>query len=54
VQLPDGASLERTQTAMDEVGEIAKRPPGVEQVINIAASRSLDNSARWPMPASPT
>jgi HAE1 family hydrophobic/amphiphilic exporter-1 len=45
VQLPDGASLERTQRAMAKVGEIAKRTPGVDQVINISGVSVLDNNA---------
>ncbi|MGJ5208622.1 efflux RND transporter permease subunit [Bradyrhizobium sp. HKCCYLR20261] len=45
VQLPDGASLERTQKALDKVGAIAKATPGVAQVITIAGLSALDNSA---------
>src|SRR5947209_10175397 len=45
VQLPDGASLERTQRAMDEVGAIAKKTPGVDQVVTVAGISPLDNSA---------
>ncbi|MGJ4994096.1 efflux RND transporter permease subunit [Bradyrhizobium sp. HKCCYLS3077] len=45
VQLPDGASLERTQKALDKVGAIAKATPGVAQVITIAGISALDNSA---------
>jgi HAE1 family hydrophobic/amphiphilic exporter-1 len=45
VQLPDGASLERTQKAMDQVGAIARRTPGVDQVATIAGISPLDNSA---------
>jgi hydrophobic/amphiphilic exporter-1 (mainly G- bacteria), HAE1 family len=45
VQLPDGASLERTQHALDRVGEISRKTPGVEQVIAIAGVSPLDNSA---------
>src|SRR5207253_10632158 len=36
VQLPDGASLERTQTVMDQISELAGKTPGVDQVISIA------------------
>ena len=32
VQLPDGASLERTQKVLEQVSEIAGKTPGVEQV----------------------
>ena len=31
VQLPDGASLERTKKALDQVPEIARKDPGVDQ-----------------------
>jgi HAE1 family hydrophobic/amphiphilic exporter-1 len=44
-QLPDGASLERTQKAMDEVARIAKNTPGVDQVVTVAGISPLDNSA---------
>jgi HAE1 family hydrophobic/amphiphilic exporter-1 len=45
VQLPDGASLERTQKTLDKVLEIARRTPGVARVVNIAGVSALDNSA---------
>jgi HAE1 family hydrophobic/amphiphilic exporter-1 len=45
LQLPDGASLERTQIAMDEAAEIARRTPGVDQVIEISGISVLDNNA---------
>jgi hydrophobic/amphiphilic exporter-1 (mainly G- bacteria), HAE1 family len=45
VQLPDGASLERTQRAMDRVAEIARKTPGVDQVVTVAGISPLDNSA---------
>jgi HAE1 family hydrophobic/amphiphilic exporter-1 len=45
VQLPDGASLERTQKAMDEVAAIASKTPGVDQVVTVAGISPLDNSA---------
>jgi len=45
VQLPDGASLERTQKAMDQVGAIARRTPGVDQFVTVAGISPLDNSA---------
>jgi HAE1 family hydrophobic/amphiphilic exporter-1 len=45
VQLPDGASLERTQKAMDEVAAIARKTPGVDQVVTVAGISPLDNSA---------
>jgi hydrophobic/amphiphilic exporter-1 (mainly G- bacteria), HAE1 family len=45
VQLPDGASLERTQKVLDRVSEIVSATPGVAQVITIAGISALDNSA---------
>jgi hydrophobic/amphiphilic exporter-1 (mainly G- bacteria), HAE1 family len=45
VQLPDGASLERTQKAMDQVAAIARNTPGVDQVVTVAGISPLDNSA---------
>ncbi len=45
VQLPDGASLERTQKAMDQVAAIAKQTSGVDQVVTVAGISPLDNSA---------
>ena len=43
VQLPDGASLDRTQNVMKQVSEIAGKTPGVDQVIAIAGISALDN-----------
>jgi HAE1 family hydrophobic/amphiphilic exporter-1 len=45
VQLPDGAAIDRTQTALDKVSEIVGKAPGVEQVITIAGISALDNSS---------
>jgi HAE1 family hydrophobic/amphiphilic exporter-1 len=45
VQLPDGASLERTQKALDKVSAIARATKGVKQVVTIAGISALDNSA---------
>src|SRR5262245_38692843 len=45
VQLPDGASLQRTRKALDEVAQIARRTPGVQQVVTIAGVSPLDNNA---------
>src|SRR2546429_859756 len=45
VQLPDGASLERTQKTLDKAFEIARKTPGVARVVNIAGVSALDNSA---------
>lgn len=45
VQLPDGASLDRTQRVMDRVSEISGKTPGVAHVLGIAGISALDNSA---------
>jgi len=45
VQLPDGASLARTQKAMLQVSDIARKDPSVDQVLTIAGISVLDNSA---------
>ncbi|MBS0232132.1 MAG: efflux RND transporter permease subunit [Proteobacteria bacterium] len=45
VQLPEGASLGRTQHSLERVEQIAKAVPGVERVITIAGISPLDNSA---------
>ena len=45
VQLPDGASLERTQKALERVQQIARKTPGVEQVVTIAGISVLDGSS---------
>jgi HAE1 family hydrophobic/amphiphilic exporter-1 len=45
VQLPDGASLQRTQAVLDKVSEMARKVPGVEQVVAIAGVSPLDNNA---------
>ncbi len=45
VQLPDGASLERTQQALDKLTEIANKTPGVSRVITIGGVSALDNSS---------
>ena len=45
VQLPDGASLDRTQNVMKQVSDLAGKTPGVEQVIGIAGISALDNSS---------
>ena len=44
-QLPDGASLARTQNALDQISDIARKVPGVERAITIAGISVLDNSA---------
>ncbi len=45
LQLPDGASLGRTQQSLDEVARIARGIPGTDQVIEIAGVSPLDNNA---------
>jgi HAE1 family hydrophobic/amphiphilic exporter-1 len=45
VQLPDGASLARTQQALDQVSTIARKDPSVAQVLGIAGVSALDNNA---------
>ena len=45
VQLPDGAALDRTQTVLNRVSEIAGKAPGVDQVISIAGLSALDGSS---------
>jgi hydrophobic/amphiphilic exporter-1 (mainly G- bacteria), HAE1 family len=45
VQLPQGASLERTQKTLEKVYDITRKVPGVAQVITIAGVSPLDNSA---------
>jgi HAE1 family hydrophobic/amphiphilic exporter-1 len=44
VQLPDGASLDRTQAVLDRVNELAHKTPGVDKVVTIAGISALDNS----------
>ena len=45
VQLPDAASLDRTQGVLAQVSQIAGKTPGVDQVITIAGVSGLDNNA---------
>jgi HAE1 family hydrophobic/amphiphilic exporter-1 len=45
VQLPDGASLERTQTTLGQISTIAHADPAVDHVVTIAGVSPLDNSA---------
>ena len=44
IELPSGASLERTQQAMDEVRQVIQAVPGVDQVVVIGGVSVLDNS----------
>ena len=48
VQLPDGASLERTRAALAEASRIARGVPGVDHVVEIAGVSLLDNNASLP------
>ncbi|MER8433851.1 efflux RND transporter permease subunit [Mesorhizobium caraganae] len=45
VQLPDGASLGRTQETLQQISTIAKTTPGVDQVVTIAGLSALDNNS---------
>ncbi len=45
VQLPDGASLSRTQKTLEEVSAIARQDPGVEHVVSIAGVSPLNDNA---------
>src|SRR5689334_12192762 len=45
VQLPDGASLARTQAVLDRVADIAGKNPAVANVVNVAGISALDNSS---------
>ncbi len=45
LQLPDGASLERTNAVLAKATAIARTTPGVEQAIEIAGVSPLDNNA---------
>jgi HAE1 family hydrophobic/amphiphilic exporter-1 len=47
-QLPDGASLERTQRVMDRISALASKNPAVENVIAISGISVLDNNATLP------
>jgi len=45
VQLPDGASISRTQKVLDRVSELMRKTPGVDRVITIAGMSALDNNS---------
>ncbi len=45
VQLPDAASLQRTNVTMEKVTSIAKAVPGVAQVVSIGGISLFDNNA---------
>src|SRR6202008_3987183 len=44
-QLPDGASLPRTQAVLDKVSNLASKTPGVDKVVTIAGVSPLDNNS---------
>ena len=44
-QLPDGAAQERTDAVMQKISEIAKKVPGVDQVVTVSGVSILDNFA---------
>ncbi len=46
VQLPDGASLGRTGKTLEEAAAIARKTPGVRQVVAITGLSMLDNMAQ--------
>jgi len=48
LQLPDGASLGRTNAALQNVKDIALAIPGVETVVAVAGMSALDNFATLP------
>jgi HAE1 family hydrophobic/amphiphilic exporter-1 len=48
VQLPNGASLERTKVALQKVTDIALAIPGVETVVAVTGKSALDNFATLP------
>ena len=45
VQLPDGASLQRTERVLEQVSDVTAKTAGVEQVISIAGISALDSSS---------
>ena len=45
VQLPEGAALERTTRALDDITDRVKRQPGVEKVVAIAGLAALNDNA---------
>ncbi|OYZ68243.1 MAG: hydrophobe/amphiphile efflux-1 family RND transporter, partial [Rhizobiales bacterium 24-66-13] len=45
VQLPDGASTERTQAIVERASDIAQKTPGVKVVLGITGISALDNNA---------
>jgi HAE1 family hydrophobic/amphiphilic exporter-1 len=48
VQLPDGASLQRTDRVLQQITKIARDTPGVDTVFSITGVSVLDNNASLP------
>jgi HAE1 family hydrophobic/amphiphilic exporter-1 len=48
VQLPDGASLQRTDRVLQQITKIARGTPGVDTVFSITGVSVLDNNASLP------
>jgi HAE1 family hydrophobic/amphiphilic exporter-1 len=48
VQLPDGASLQRTDRTLQQITKIARDTPGVDVVFSITGVSVLDNNASLP------
>jgi multidrug efflux pump subunit AcrB len=44
VQLPDSASLERTERAMEHIGKLARRTPGVAHTVGVAGGSLILNA----------
>jgi HAE1 family hydrophobic/amphiphilic exporter-1 len=44
-QLPDGAAQERTDAVMQQISEITKKVPGVDEVVTVSGVSVLDNFA---------
>src|SRR5260370_7551705 len=53
VQLPAGASLERTQKTLDKGFEITRKTPGAPRVVNIASLPPLHHPPPPPTPPVP-
>ena len=48
VQLPDAASLGRTERVLDEVSKVVLGAPGVDHAVAISGISALDNNASLP------
>ena len=44
LQLPDGASVERTERVLDRITEMVRKVPGVDHAITIGGISPLDNN----------